>query len=468
MSADVRSNLHFDKDDLLAKNKAHAVHPWHEFGRGEHTLLTDSEGIYVLDSDGNKFIDGIGGMWAVQIGYGNEEMAQAIADQVRRMVFYSPWSMTTPPHAELSAKLATLTPGDLNRFFYSTGGSTANDSAIRFVHFYFNVMEQPEKKHIITREDAYHGSTYLSASICGKPGNDDHMELIKDFIHHLSSPNPYRRPDNMTVEEFRDAKVKELEDKILEVGPEKVACFIAEPVLASGGVIVPPDGYHAGCLAVCRRYNVLYISDEVVTGFGRMGHFFASEPVFGIVPDIITSAKGFTSGYIPAGLTALSERLHQDIVDKAGESATFSNGFTYSGHPVAMAAALKNIEIMEREHLMEHSRDVGVYFQDRLKSLADLPMVGDVRGIGIMGCVECVSSKKTKKAFDKELQLGKRLDTKCQEYGLILRPFMHLCVFSPPIIITRAQVDDMVGIMDRSIREVADDLIREGIWDGKD
>ena len=464
----MRSNLHFDKDDLLAKDKAHAMHPWHEFGRADHTLLADSEGIYVVDTEGNKFIDGIGGMWAVQIGYGNEEMAQAIADQVRRMVYYSPWSMATPPHAELSAKLATLTPGDLNRFFYSTGGSTANDSAIRFVHFYFNVMEQPEKKHIITREDAYHGSTYLAASICGKPGNDDRMELVQDFIHHISSPNTYRRPDGMSEEEFKDAKVKELEDKILEVGPEKVACFIAEPVLASGGVVVPPKGYQAGCLEVCRKYNVLYISDEVVTGFGRMGHFFASEPVFGIVPDIITAAKGFTSGYIPAGLTAFSEKLHQDVIDKAGESATFSNGFTYSGHPVAMAAALKNIEIMEREHIMEHSRDVGVYFQDKLKSLADLPMVGDVRGVGIMGCVECVSSKKTKEAFGKELELGKRLDNKCQEYGLILRPFMHLCVFSPPIIITKQQVDDMVGIMDRSIREVADDLIREGVWDGKD
>ena len=213
---------------------------------------------------------------------------------------------------------------------------------------------------------------------------------------------------------------------------------------------------------------MLYISDEVVTGFGRMGHFFASEPVFDIVPDIVTAAKGFTSGYIPAGLTAISEKLHRDIVDKAGDSATFSMGFTYSGHPVAMAAALKNIEIMERDGVVERARATGDYFQERLRSLANLPMVGDVRGVGLMGCVECVKSKASKEPFDESLKVGDRIDKKCQEYGLILRPMWHLCVFSPPIVITEAQVDDMVGIMDRAIRDVADDLIREGSWSGED
>ena len=464
----MRRNFTFDVDSLMAKDKAHAMHPWHEFGRQDHTLLADSGGIHVYDGEGNKYIDGIGGMWAVQLGYGNEEMAQAIVDQVRSMVYYSPWSMTTPPHAELSAKLATLTPGDLNRFFYSTGGSTANDSAVRFAHYYWNVMGQPSKKHIITRTDAYHGSTYLADSLCGKPGNDTRMDRVTAWISHLSSPNTYRKPDGMTDDQFRDSLIQEFENRIGEIGPDNVGAFIAEPVLASGGVIVPPEGYQKACLDICRKYDVLYISDEVVTGFGRMGHFFASEPVFGIVPDIITGAKGFTSGYIPAGLTAISERLHQDIVDKAGESPTFSMGFTYSGHPVAMAAALKNIEIMERDNIMDHAHETGRYFQERLRSLADLPLVGDVRGVGLMGCIECVESKTTKKAFDENLDVGKRVDNKCQEKGLILRPLWHLCVFSPPIIITRSEVDDMVGIMDEAIREVADEMIRDGSWDGKD
>ncbi len=461
-------NFKFDTEGLLSQDKAHAMHPWHEFGRGEHTLLADSEGIYVYDGEGTRYIDGIGGMWAVQLGYGNEEMAQAITEQVRSMVYYSPWSMTTPPHAMLSAKLATLTPGDLNRFFYSTGGSTANDAAVRFAHYYWNVMGQTSRKHIITREDAYHGSTYLADSLCGKPVDDTRMDRVTAWINHISSPNTYRRPDDMTEEEFKNKLVNELEEKINSLGAENVAAFIAEPVLASGGVIVPPDGYQKATADVCKKYGVLYISDEVVTGFGRMGHFFASEPVFGVVPDILTAAKGFTSGYVPAGLTAVSERLHQDIIDKSEDTPTFSMGFTYSGHPVAMAAALKNIEIMERDNIMAHARETGAYFQERLRSLADLPLVGDVRGVGLMGCIEAVKRKSTKEAFEDGMAVGKRIDTKCQEYGLILRPMWHLCVFSPPIIISRSQVDDMVGIMERSIREVADDMVRDGSWDGKD
>ena len=331
------TQFQYDVEGLMAKDKAHSMHPWHEFGRQDHMILADSEGIYVYDGAGNRYIDGIGGMWAVQLGYGNEEMAKAISDQVRSMVYYSPWSMATPPHAELSAKLATLTPGDLNRFFYSTGGSTANDSAIRFVHYYWNVMGEPSRKTILTRADAYHGSTYLADSLCGKPGNDTRMEVITEWISHLSSPNPYRKPEGMSDDAFRDHLIAEMETRINEIGPENVAAFIAEPVLASGGVIVPPKGYQKACLEMCRKYGILYVCDEVVTGFGRMGHFFSSEPVFDIVPDIITAAKGFTSGYIPAGLTAISEKLHQDVIDRSSESPTFSMGFTYSGHPVAMA-----------------------------------------------------------------------------------------------------------------------------------
>ncbi len=464
----MRRNFQYDVEGLMAKDKAHAMHPWHEFGREEHMILADSEGIYVYDGEGNRYIDGIGGMWAVQLGYGNEEMAKAISDQVRSMVYYSPWSMATPPHAELSAKLATLTPGDLNRFFYSTGGSTANDAAVRFAHYYWNVIGEPSRKIILTRDDAYHGSTYLADSLCGKPGNDTRMERVTEWIEHLSSPNCYRKPEGMDDGAFRDHLITEMEDRIKAIGPENVAAFIAEPVLASGGVIVPPKGYQKACLETCRKYGILYISDEVVTGFGRMGHFFSSEPVFDIVPDIITAAKGFTSGYIPAGLTAISERMHQDIIDKGGDSPTFSMGFTYSGHPVAMAAALKNIEIMERDDIMGHARSTGDYFQERLRSLADLPMVGDVRGVGLMGCIECVESKSARKAFDESLNVGKKIDEKCQQYGLILRPMWHLCVFSPPIIITRSQVDDMVAIMERAVREVADDLVRDGSWSGRD
>ena len=462
----MRRNFNFDVEGLMAKDKAHAMHPWHEFGRQDHTLLADSDGIYVYDGEGNRYIDGIGGMWAVQLGYGNEEMAQAIAEQTRSMVYYSPWSMATPPHAELSAKLATLTPGDLNRFFYSTGGSTANEAAIRFAHYYWNVMGKRGKKHIFTRADAYHGSTYLADSLCGKPGNDNRMERETGWISHLSSPNPYRKPDGMTDEAFRDHLIAELEAKIEELGAENVAAFIAEPVLASGGVIVPPKGYQRACLEVCRKNEVLYISDEVVTGFGRMGHFFASEPVFDIVPDIVTAAKGFTSGYVPAGLTAISEKLHQDVIDRSGDSATFSMGFTYSGHPVAMAAALKNIEIMEREDICGHVRTVGPYFEERLRGLLDLPLVGDVRGMRFMMCVEAVKDRETREVFGQDAEIGARITRHCKTRGLLVRPIGHMNVLSPPLTLTRDQIDRLVDTLRESIVATQDDLVRESLWRG--
>ncbi len=446
----------------------HVIHPWgflKSSDKQDTLLLANSESVYVFDTDGEKYIDGPGGMWCVNIGYGNEEMALAIADQVRRMTYYSPFGkLSTPPHAELGAKLAELAPGDLHRVFFATGGSTAVDSAVRFAWFYFNVTSRPEKKAVISREGAYHGSTYLAASLCGKPRDKTYMDLMTDRVHHLPSPNPYRRPDGMSEAAFCAAKVKDLEDKILEIGPERVACFIAEPIMASGGVIIPPKGYQRGCLEVCRKYGVLYISDEVVTGFGRLGHAFASEAVFDIVPDIIICAKGLTSGYIPLGAFLASERLYQEILAAKAETAVFSNGFTYSGHPVACVAALKNIEIMEREDLFGHVRKIAPHFQERLHALGDLPLVGDVRGLGLMGCVECVSDRKTKEPFPWEMGVGAAIDRRCQENGLLLRPMGHLCVFSPPLVISTSQVDHMFDIMHKAISETADELVRAGRW----
>ncbi len=462
------SNLPFDTHKLRDKDNEHVIHPWgylKSADKQDTLLLADSEGIYVYDTDGQKYIDGPGGMWCVQIGYGNEEIAGTVAEQVRQMTYYSPFGkLSTPPHAELGAKLAELAPGDLERAFFSTGGSTAVDSAIRFVWFYFNVIGKPEKKAILTRQGAYHGSTYLTASLSGKPRDTTYMDLMTDRIHHLQAPNPYRRPDGMTEQAFCDGCVKELEDKILELGPDKVACFIGEPILASGGVLMPPKGYHERTLAVCRKYGVLYISDEVVTGFGRLGHMFASESVFNLVPDIITCAKGLTSGYIPLGAFIVSETLFQDVLAAKAETAVFSNGFTYSGHPVACAAALKNIEIMERQDICGHVRTIAPHFQERLRALGELPLVGDARGIGLMGCVEMVMDRATKEPFSWEAGVGAMVDRKCQEKGLILRPMGHLCVFSPPLVISSSQVDRMFDVMHEAIVETQDELVRAGTW----
>ncbi|MEX0696137.1 MAG: aminotransferase [Dongiaceae bacterium] len=463
-------NLRYDTAALRAKDRAHIIHPWIDLGTAttrEPLVVAEAEGVHIYDSDGRRMLDGVAGMWCVNVGHGNEEMVQAIADQARRLAYFSPFgAISTPPSIDLGARLTEHTPGDLKHVFFTTGGSTAVDSALRFVQFYFNFIGQPTKKHIITRDYAYHGSTYLSASVSGKPGDRGNLDFVTDTVHHLPAPNPYRRPDGMSVEAFCDAKVADLETKILELGPANVACFIAEPILASGGVIVPPDGYHRRTLDICRKHDVLYISDEVVTGFGRLGAIFASEPVFDIVPDIIICAKGLTSGYIPLGAFIVSDRLYDRLTGPEAKGQFFANGFTYSAHPVACAAGLKSLEIIERDDLCGHVRALGPYFQERLRGLLDLPIVGDVRGSHLMACVECVADKKTKAPMPREWDVGQRIIEQTMPRGLLVRPMGHLIVMSPPLIITKAQVDEMVDILRAGIAATAEELSRDGLWRG--
>ena len=460
----------YDTEDLWRKDRDHYIHPWTDFATFKEKgsdVIAESEGIYVYDADGNRYIDGIGGLWCVNIGYGRDEMAEAIADQVRRIPYYSTFThLTTPPAAELAAKLADLAPGPLNKVFYGTGGSMANDTAVRIAHFYFNRLGKPEKKHVISRVDGYHGSTYLAASITGVMFDRIGFDVVEETIHHVSPPNCYRRPEGMSLEAFCDHLVEEFENKILEIGPEKVSCFFAEPIMGAGGVIVAPPGYHKRMLEVCRKYEVLYISDEVVTGFGRLGHLFASEPVFDIVPDMITSAKGITSGYLPLAATILSDEIYEVISVPQAEGALFTHGFTYSGHPVSCAAALKNIEIMEREDLCGHVREVGPYFEERLATLEDLPLVGEVRGSHFMMCVENVANKETKEILDPGILIGNRIARFAQERGLIVRPIAHLNVLSPPLTMNRSQVDATVDILRESIEAAAAELRQEGLWQG--
>tara|TARA_B100000315_G_C14516219_1_gene559289 strand:- start:1 stop:1407 length:1407 start_codon:yes stop_codon:yes gene_type:complete len=463
---------HYNTEVLWRQDLDHYIHPWTDFSTFKEEgslIMAESEGAYVIDSEGNRYIDGIGGLWCVNIGYANEEMAQAIAEQVRRITYYSTFGhLTTPPAAELAAKLAELTPGKLNHVFYGTGGSMSNDTAIRIIHFYFNRLGKKNKKKIISRTDGYHGSTYLAMTLTGIEFDHQGFDLAPDLVHHIPAPNPYRRPDGMGLEEFCDEKVADLENKILELGPENVACFIAEPVMGAGGVIVPPPGYHRRTREVCDRYEVLYISDEVVTGFGRLGHFFASESVFDFVPDIITCAKGISSGYVPLSATLLSEAMYDVISVPQAEGAMFTHGFTYSGHPISCAAGLKNIEIMERDDICGHVRDVGPYLEEQLASLLEHPIVGDVRGSHFMMCIENVANKETKALFPAEVAIGGRIAAHCQSRGVIVRPIAHLNVLSPPLILTRQQIDTMVEVLHDSIRATQDDLIREGIWRSAD
>jgi adenosylmethionine-8-amino-7-oxononanoate aminotransferase len=455
-------------EEIQAKDNKF-VHPWENLktlGQNKRHVLTRGEGIYVYDSDGNRYIDGPGGMWCVNVGYGRREIADAVARQLSEMPYDNPWAFANIPAAQLAERLTVLTPGDLNHVFFTTAGSLSVDSALRFVMFYNTILGRPEKRHIISRQDAYHGSTYLSASCSGKERDKTYQVFEKGFIHHLPSPNPYRRPEGMSVEAFCDAKVADLENKILELGPKNVAVFIAEPILASGGVIVPPPGYQKKCLEVCRRHDVLYISDEVVTAFGRCGHIFASEAVFDIVPDIITTAKGISSGYLPLGAVFISDRLIREAGAAGSPHSVFANGFTYSGHPASCAAGLATLDILEREKIPEHVREVAPYFQQRLQELRDIPLVGDVRGVGLMACVECEIDPEGEDTLKADYEVGIRIDHHCQELGLILRPFINMCIMSPPCTINREQIDEMVRILRAGIEMTMEDARRDGRFKG--
>ncbi len=454
-------NRLYDTEEIQEKDNKF-LHPWEMMetvGSHKRTIVAEGEGIYVYDSDNNKLIDAPAGMWCVNIGHRRQEMADAISEQVMKLSYASPWELTNGPAAIFADEIAKRAPTNMNHVFFTTGGSTAVDSAVRMAQFYFNYHDKPNKKQIISREYGYHGSTFLGAAITAKPRSEDFMDYPQGLVNHIPCPNPYFKPEDQTMEEFLEAKVADLENKILELGPDNVACFVAEPILASGGVIVPPEGYHKRTWEVCKKYEVLYISDEVVTSFGRLGHYFSSEEVFGIVPDFITTAKGLTSGYIPCGALIVNDDIMNSFKD-GDKDACYSNGYTYSGHPVACAAGLKNMEIMDNEKMMEHVREISPYFQSRLRELSDIPIVTEVRGMGLMACVECLIDGED--ALGTHYQIGSMINKHCQEMGLLVRAIYSSCVMSPPLIITKDQIDDMVDILRRGIVKAQEELIEQG------
>lgn len=454
--------------DIWQKDKDHHLHPWQMFDSfaEEGALVMDrAEGSKLFDIHGHEYLDSIGGLWCTNIGQGREEMIEAVTAQMRQMVYASPFvDMTNAPAAELAAKLAELAPGSINHVMYSCGGSTAIDSAYRLIQYYQNCRGKHEKKHIIARDGSYHGTTYVAMSIGGKKA--DHppeFDYKRDDIHHVSSPNYYRAPEGMSEAGFLDFLINELEEKIQQIGPDKVAAFFAEPIMGAGGVIVPPVGYHQRTLELCHSHDILYVSDEVVTGFGRLGKWFASEDVFGIQPDIITCAKGITSGYLPLGATLYSDEIH-NVISEPGHGRYFAHGFTYSGHPVSCAAALKNIEIIEREGLLLQASETGDYFSERLQTLCDLPIVGQVRGMKLMQCVEFVANKETRGMFPDNVDISRIISDIADKKGLLVRPIVNLNVMSPPLIITREQIDFIVDTLRESIEEAIVKLEKDGDW----
>ena len=456
-------------DSYRDKYNQHLLHPWGDLSAlGEDdssSVIVRGEGAYIYDAEGNRLLDGPAGMWCMQVGYGRREIADAVAEQMMTLSYATAFTLINNREVELAQRIAAETPGDLNRIYFTTGGSTAVDAALRLCQLASNIQGKPQRKQILTREKAYHGSTYLSASVTGKERDKTAMDIIRDGVHFLSAPCHYYFPQFETEDAFCDFLIAELEEKILEVGAENIMCFIAEPVLASGGVIVPPADYHQRCWQMVKRYGITYIADEVVTGFGRLGHWFASEKVFGIVPDIIIFAKGVTSGYIPMGGYAVSDQFMTQISGDNAEGCLYSNGYTWSGNPVACAAALASWDILEKDKLLQNVLEVGPYFQQQLRTLEENPLVGNVRGTGLMAAVEMtIQGRNEADLLEKDYAIGEMVDRHCQRLGLLVRPFINICIISPPLIITRAQVDELVTALREGLRLTLEDLREQGIW----
>jgi adenosylmethionine-8-amino-7-oxononanoate aminotransferase len=451
---------------IWTKDRDHVIHPYTnflDFQKEGSTIFTEAKGHYIEDIEGNRYLDGMAGLWCVNIGHGNRELVDHMADQAMKLSYFNTFENSTSiPAAELAAKLSELAPGDLNHTFFGSGGSVANDTAIKLVHYYFNQLGKPKKKKILSRELGYHGSTYLAHTLTGIKLTHHGFDLAPGLVHYLSAPYPYRNGDGLTESEFCDQLMEEMEEKILEIGPDQIAAFIAEPILGAGGVIVPPAGYQRRSWEICKKYQILYISDEVVTAFGRLGQMITSDDMFGVQPDILVLAKGISSGYIPLGATMISDRIYEVISKPKKENPSLTHGFTYSGHPLACAVGVKNIEILERDGFCEHVQKWGPYFEEQMKTLLDYEIVGEVRGSHYMMCLELVRDKKTKESFHFDLNVSKKVYTHCKKRGLMMRPITPLCVFSPPLTFDKEAIDETVSIVRQSLEETMIELKKGG------
>ncbi len=444
-----------------AADTRHHLHPFTDTKElteeGGSRIITKAEGVWLEDSEGNRMLDGMAGLWCVNLGYGRKELAEVAHRQLRELPYYNTFFKTaTPPPVELAARLVELAPGDLKHVFYASSGSEANDTIVRLVRHYWNLVGRPEKKTFISREHAYHGSTMAAASLGGMSAKHGQADLPLPGFVHVMPPHWYDYGGDLEPEAFGRAAAKAVEDKILELGADKVAAFIGEPVMGAGGVLVPPDSYWPEIQRICREHDVLLIADEVICGFGRMGHWFGSD-LYGIEPDLMPMAKGLTSGYLPLSALMVGDRVAGTLIEDGGE---FFHGFTYSGHPVACAVALENIRILEQEKLIERVReDTGPYLQSALRAaLEDHPLVGEVRGVGLIGAIELVEDRAGRKHFEPAGRVGAICRDHCFASNLIMRAVRDAMVFSPPLIISREEIDQLVEGAKHCIDRTAKDL----------
>ena len=424
---------------------------------GGPRIITNADGCYLWDANGRRYLDGMAGLWCVNVGYGRKEIAEAAYKQMLELPYYNTFFKTaTPPSVDLARKVAGLLPDHLNQIHFVGSGSEANDTIARLVRHYYNLIGKPQKKVFISRHNAYHGSTMAAASFGGMAGMHAQGDLPLPGFVHVDQPYWYGEGGDLSPEEFGLKAAKSVEDKILELGADKVAAFIGEPVQGAGGVIIPPDTYWPEINRICKEHDVLLIADEVICGFGRTGEWFGQQTL-GINADIVPMAKGLSSGYLPVGAVAISDDLSKTLKDEGGE---FAHGMTYSGHPVCCAAALENLNIIERENLVGRVHDdTAPYFNEALSSLNDLALVGETRSLGLLGAIELVKDKASRTKFDPVGKVGAICRDKSFDVGLVMRACGDIMVLSPPLIITREQIDELVGLVrqavDATMREIA-------------
>jgi putrescine aminotransferase len=449
--------------ELQRLDAAHHFHPFTDKAalakKGARVILR-GEGVWLTDSEGHRILDGMAGLWCVNLGYGRKELGQVAARQMEELPYYNTFFQTTHvPAIALAAKLAELAPGDLNHVFFAGSGSEANDTNIRLVRRYWQVKGQPEKRIIIGRWNGYHGSTMGGGSLGGMKPIHAHGGMI-DGIAHIGQPNWWAEGGDMTPEEFGLKRARELETKIEELGADKVAAFIGEPVQGAGGVIIPPATYWPEIQRICDKYGILLIADEVITGFGRTGNWFGSQ-TFGIKPHIMTIAKGLSSGYQPIGGSIVCD----EVAEVVGSGGEFFHGYTYSGHPVAAAVALENLRIMQDEGVVEHVRDVAhPYLAERWAALADHPLVGEAKLVGLMGSIALTPDKASRAKFaGDEGDVGYKVRERCFANDLIMRHVGDRMIISPPLVITPAEIDVLVERARKSLDEGLKVIRGEGL-----
>jgi len=463
---DRTDTLPLSPNSAAARDIAFCVHPYTNLKKHLESgplVITRGEGVRVYDEDGKAYIEGLAGLWCTSLGFTQERLVEAGARAMRQLPFYHGFGgKAAPPTIDLAERLIDLAPVPMSKVFFANSGSEANDTAIKLIWYYNNAIGRPEKKKIISRIKAYHGVTIASASLTGLPANHAAFDLPLDQIKHTDCPHHYRFGNpGESEEDFATRLAESLDALIVAEGPETVAAFFAEPVMGAGGVIVPPATYFDKIQPVLKRHDVLLVVDEVICGFGRTGNLWGSQ-TFAIQPDMLTTAKALSSGYLPISALMISEPIWRAMVEQSDRVGMFGHGFTYSGHPVPAAVALETLDIYAERDIVGHVRSIATAMQEGLRRFADHPLVGEVRGVGLVAGVEIVADKATKAPFDAKMGVAARVMNQAERNGLITRALGDALAFSPPLVITEGEIEEMLDCFGRALDETLAWVEQEG------